>query len=119
VFGTVIVLVFTSNAANDGTGFRLEFEFDGIPMPGVKRYTDINTAETEGSFTIGEPQGHYGNDQLTVAVISNANNNFQGITMELTADIYYIEMGGGSDPCGYDGIRVYTVGIEALSFFGK
>jgi len=80
---------------------------------------DVNSAETEGNYTIGEPLGHYGNNHLSVAVISNANNNFQNITMELTVDIYRIEVGAGLDPCGHDGIRIYTVGIETLSFFGK
>jgi len=68
-------------------------KFDNTPIAEVEGYTDINTAESEGNFTIGGPQGHYGHFQFTVGVISNANYNFQSITMELTIDIYRIEMG--------------------------
>jgi len=119
--GTVVVLVFTSNAVNVGKGFRLEFEFGDGPMTGVQRYTDLNTAEPEGKFTLGGPSGNYGNNSLSVFVISNANYYHSSITMELKADIYKIEIGGGGnfDICGFDGFRVYTVGLETLSYFGK
>jgi len=58
--GTVAVIVFTTNAVNVGKGFRLEFELGDGPMRGVQRYTDLNTAEPEGNFTLGGPTGNYG-----------------------------------------------------------
>ncbi len=60
---TVAVVVFTSDAGGeDGTGFELEFKFNGTALYGVETYFDSFSSEVSGLVKVGgaEPGDNYG-----------------------------------------------------------